>query len=70
MKRRTFLASTGAAAVLGPALLPAATEPPLWQELPRWRGFNLLEKVYRNEQAAFPGDGTATWAYYIGEACT
>lgn len=48
MKRRTFLASTVAATVLGPRLLPAAPEPELWQELPRWRGFNLLEKFYQN----------------------
>ncbi len=50
MKRRTFLASTVAATVLGPRLLRAASEPELWQKLPRWRGFNLLEKFYRNDR--------------------
>ncbi|MDY0165014.1 MAG: cellulase family glycosylhydrolase [Thermoguttaceae bacterium] len=49
MKRRDFLASTVAAAALGPGLL-AASGPELWQKLPRWRGFNLLEKFYRNER--------------------
>ncbi|MDZ7619203.1 MAG: cellulase family glycosylhydrolase, partial [Patescibacteria group bacterium] len=54
MKRRTFLASTVAATVLGPNVLSPnvlhAAEPELWRKLPRWRGFNLLEKFYRNDR--------------------
>jgi endoglucanase len=52
MTRRTFLAATASAVVLGgtgpktgaaqtaPATLPAVTQP----KIPRWRGFNLLER--------------------------
>jgi len=50
MKRREFLAATAAAAVFRRGLLAQESEPELWQKLPRWRGFNLLEKFYRNER--------------------
>lgn len=47
--RREFLRTTTAATVLGAALLPGATvgaelPEPSPKKLPRWRGFNLLEK--------------------------
>lgn len=52
MKRRTFLASMAAAgmAAAGMGRAGAADAAPSWRALPRWRGFNLLEKFYRNER--------------------
>jgi endoglucanase len=56
MNRRKFLRTAGAATALtlaGPSskTAPAAAGQPLAAKLPRWRGFNLLEKfmVHRNE---------------------
>jgi endoglucanase len=48
MNRRTFLKSAGAGAVLLPAVL--AAEAPSAGKLPRWRGFNLLEKFTRRRE--------------------
>jgi hypothetical protein len=50
MKRREFFASRVAAGALRPKLTLAAPEPDLWEKLPRWRGFNLFEKFYRNQR--------------------
>ncbi len=54
MKRRDFLKTATAAAVgATTGLAPQARadgEQPLWTRLPRWRGFNLLEKFYRNDR--------------------
>ncbi len=54
MNRRTFLrtASTLSLAVLassGPHLQAAESQPALARRLPRWRGFNLLEKFVKQE---------------------
>jgi len=52
MNRRHFLhtlALSGAALATGPARAAAPQFPPAtWQALPRWRGFNLLEKFQRD----------------------
>jgi endoglucanase len=48
MNRRTFLKSAGAGAVLLPGVL--AAEAPSARKLPRWRGFNLLEKFTRRRE--------------------
>jgi endoglucanase len=58
MKRRAFLktAAVGAAAaVVGPSVLAAEkSQPiPLYQRLPRWRGFNLLEKFNAGSNKPF-----------------
>lgn len=50
MNRREFLASTLASLAVAPKLSLGSSEPALWRQLPRWRGFNLLEKFYRNER--------------------
>jgi aryl-phospho-beta-D-glucosidase BglC (GH1 family) len=50
MKRREFLASALAAAIIGGRPSLATPESDHWRKLPRWRGFNLLEKFYRNQR--------------------
>ncbi len=55
MNRRTFIKASAAAVVIGCATpqtgrrLPDAS----WQKLPRWRGFNLLEKFNVGKNTAF-----------------
>lgn len=52
MQRRDFLRTAAAAAgtyLTARPMSAAETPDPLWKKLPRWRGFNLLEKFYRDE---------------------
>ena len=59
MNRRTFLANAATASVAG-ALAPgiafaAETKPaPTAKKLPRWRGFNLTQKVYARREGSPP----------------
>lgn len=67
MKRRTFVATTGCAALStfsGPSLASGASEIQAGK-LPRWRGFNLLEKFTLNRNAPYEEQDFA-WAQEWG----
>jgi len=55
MNRRTFIKVSAAAVVAGCATPPMGRRLPeaSWQKLPRWRGFNLLEKFNVGKNTAF-----------------
>jgi hypothetical protein len=61
MNRRQFLLATGTMAAAAASALPldaAEFKPATAQRLPRWRGFNLLEKFTKRQG----GNGAADWA--------
>ncbi len=69
MNRRTFVRTTSCAVALAatPVALPAAELPtPIASKLPRWRGFNLLEKFtqQRNGNPPFREDDFAMMAEF------
>ena len=58
MNRRDILqaAAVAGAGAMGPGPAKAAKEEstmPLWKKLPRWRGFNLLEKFMQHNNKEF-----------------
>ena len=57
MNRREFIQSAASAAIVGAGVVRAAKAPaaakPLHAKLPRWRGFNLLEKFNKGKNRKF-----------------